>query len=31
MRGSPEEFARVIHADIEKWIRVCREAGVKQQ
>ena len=27
--NSPEEFARVMHADIEKWIRVCREAGVK--
>jgi tripartite-type tricarboxylate transporter receptor subunit TctC len=29
--NSPEEFARVMHADIEKWIRVCRDAGVKPQ
>jgi tripartite-type tricarboxylate transporter receptor subunit TctC len=29
--NSPEEFARQMHADIEKWIRVCREAGVKPQ
>ena len=29
--NSPEEFARLMHADIEKWIRVCREAGVKPQ
>jgi tripartite-type tricarboxylate transporter receptor subunit TctC len=29
--NSPEEFARLMHADIEKWIRVCREAGIKPQ
>lgn len=29
--NSPEEFARVMHADIEKWIRVTREAGIEPQ
>jgi tripartite-type tricarboxylate transporter receptor subunit TctC len=29
--NSPEEFATAMHADIEKWIRVCREAGIKPQ
>jgi tripartite-type tricarboxylate transporter receptor subunit TctC len=29
--NSPEEFARVMHTDIEKWIRVTREAGIKPQ
>ena len=29
--NSPEEFAIAMHADIEKWIRVCREAGIKPQ
>jgi tripartite-type tricarboxylate transporter receptor subunit TctC len=29
--NSPEEFAIAMHADIEKWKRVCREAGVKPQ
>jgi tripartite-type tricarboxylate transporter receptor subunit TctC len=29
--NSPEEFASLMHADIEKWKRVCREAGIKPQ
>jgi tripartite-type tricarboxylate transporter receptor subunit TctC len=29
--NSPEEFARLMHTDIEKWIRVTREAGIKPQ
>jgi tripartite-type tricarboxylate transporter receptor subunit TctC len=29
--NSPEQFAALMHADIEKWIRVCREAGIKPQ
>jgi tripartite-type tricarboxylate transporter receptor subunit TctC len=29
--NSPEEFAVAMHADIEKWMRVCREAGIKPQ
>jgi tripartite-type tricarboxylate transporter receptor subunit TctC len=29
--NSPEEFARLMHADIEKWIRVTREAGIEPQ
>lgn len=29
--NSPEEFAKVMHADIEKWMRVTREAGIKPQ
>ena len=29
--NSPEEFASVMHADIEKWIRVTREAGIEPQ
>jgi len=29
--NSPDEFARLMHADIEKWIRVTREAGIKPQ
>jgi hypothetical protein len=30
-RNSPEEFARLMHADIEKWIRVTRDAGIQPQ
>ena len=26
-----EEFARLMHADIEKWKRVTREAGIQPQ
>lgn len=29
--NSPEEFARLMHIDIEKWMRVTREAGLKPQ
>jgi tripartite-type tricarboxylate transporter receptor subunit TctC len=29
--NSPEEFAKIMHADIEKWIRVTRAAGIKPQ
>lgn len=29
--NSPEEFATLMHADIEKWKRVTREAGIKPQ
>src|ERR1700742_4859997 len=29
--NSPEEFARLMHADIEKWIRVTRDAGIQPQ
>jgi tripartite-type tricarboxylate transporter receptor subunit TctC len=29
--NSPEEFARLMHIDIEKWMRVTREAGIKPQ
>ena len=29
--NSPEGFAIAMHADIEKWKRVCREAGIKPQ
>jgi tripartite-type tricarboxylate transporter receptor subunit TctC len=29
--NSPEEFAAVMHADIEKWKRVTREAGIEPQ
>jgi tripartite-type tricarboxylate transporter receptor subunit TctC len=29
--NSPEEFALLMRADIEKWIRVTREAGIKPQ
>jgi tripartite-type tricarboxylate transporter receptor subunit TctC len=29
--NSPEEFASLMHADIEKWIRVTREAGIEPQ
>ena len=29
--NSPEEFTAAMHADIEKWKRVCREAGIKPQ
>jgi tripartite-type tricarboxylate transporter receptor subunit TctC len=29
--NSPEEFAKVMHADIEKWLRVTREAGITPQ
>ena len=29
--NSPEEFAQLMHADIAKWIRVTREAGIKPQ
>jgi tripartite-type tricarboxylate transporter receptor subunit TctC len=27
--NSPEQFAQAMHADIQKWIRVTREAGIK--
>jgi tripartite-type tricarboxylate transporter receptor subunit TctC len=29
--NSPEEFAKVMHIDIEKWLRVTHEAGIKPQ
>jgi tripartite-type tricarboxylate transporter receptor subunit TctC len=29
--STPEEFARLMHADIEKWTRVTREAGIEPQ
>jgi tripartite-type tricarboxylate transporter receptor subunit TctC len=29
--NSPEQFAQAMHADIQKWIRVTREAGIKPQ
>jgi tripartite-type tricarboxylate transporter receptor subunit TctC len=29
--NSPEEFAKVMHSDIEKWIRVTRAAGIQPQ
>ena len=29
--NSPEEFALAMHADIEKWKRGTREAGIKPQ
>jgi tripartite-type tricarboxylate transporter receptor subunit TctC len=29
--NSPEEFTQLMHADIEKWIRLTREAGIKPQ
>jgi tripartite-type tricarboxylate transporter receptor subunit TctC len=29
--NSPEEFAWIMHADIEKWIRVTHEAGITPQ
>jgi tripartite-type tricarboxylate transporter receptor subunit TctC len=29
--NSPEEFARVMHSDIAKWIKVTREAGIQPQ
>jgi tripartite-type tricarboxylate transporter receptor subunit TctC len=29
--NSPEEFASLMHADIEKWIRVTREADIEPQ
>jgi tripartite-type tricarboxylate transporter receptor subunit TctC len=29
--NSPEEFAALMHADIEKWIRVTRDAGIQPQ
>jgi tripartite-type tricarboxylate transporter receptor subunit TctC len=29
--NSPEEFASLMHADIEKWIRVTRDAGIEPQ
>jgi tripartite-type tricarboxylate transporter receptor subunit TctC len=29
--NSPEEFAQLMHADIEKWMRVTREAGITPQ
>jgi tripartite-type tricarboxylate transporter receptor subunit TctC len=29
--NSPEEFSHAMHADIEKWIRVIHEAGIKPQ
>ena len=27
--GTPEEFGRVIRADIEKWARVIKQGGIK--
>src|ERR1700716_4746731 len=29
--NSPEDFARLMHTDIEKWLRVTRQAGIKPQ
>ncbi len=29
--NTPEEFAALMHADIEKWIRVTRAAGIQPQ
>jgi tripartite-type tricarboxylate transporter receptor subunit TctC len=29
--NSPEEFSQLMHADIEKWIRVTHEAGITPQ
>ena len=29
--NSPEEFAKVMHTDIEQWLRVTHEAGIKLQ
>jgi tripartite-type tricarboxylate transporter receptor subunit TctC len=29
--NSPEEFAKLMHADIEKWIRVTRDADIQPQ
>src|SRR5450631_4588721 len=29
--NSPEEFAKLMHTDIEKWMRVTREAGITPQ
>ncbi len=29
--NSPEEFAELMHADVEKWKRVTREAGIEPQ
>jgi hypothetical protein len=29
--GGPEEFARFLRGDVEKWLRVVREAGVKPE
>ncbi len=29
--NSPEQFAALMHADIEKWIRVTRAAGIQPQ
>ena len=29
--NSPDEFARIMHDDIQKWGRVVREAGIKPQ
>ena len=29
--NSPEEFAQLMHTDIEKWMRVTREAGITPQ
>jgi tripartite-type tricarboxylate transporter receptor subunit TctC len=29
--NSPEEFAQLMHADIEKWKRVTRDAGIEPQ
>jgi tripartite-type tricarboxylate transporter receptor subunit TctC len=29
--NSPEEFAQAMHTDIEKWMRVTREAGIAPQ
>ncbi|MFM2150525.1 MAG: extra-cytoplasmic solute receptor protein [Pseudomonadota bacterium] len=29
--GGPDEFARFLRGDVEKWLRVVREAGVKPE
>lgn len=29
MSGSPEEFATLIRAEIERWGKLVREAGIK--
>jgi tripartite-type tricarboxylate transporter receptor subunit TctC len=29
--NTPEEFARYIRAETEKWARVVRAAGIKQE
>ncbi len=29
--GGPDELARLLRGDVEKWLRVVREAGVKPE